>query len=173
MKVIFLDVDGVLTSNDYINKETYNIDEEKIKLLREIIDETDAKIVLNSTYKKYKDVKERNPYKVLEEMLKNQNIEIYDTTPVLITRYKNEIDPDTGLQIMGVAEPSTTRAGAIHTYLNQHKDIENFVIIDDIMSYYDYYGYEDNVVIPDRSIGLVLGDVKNSIDILNSNKKTR
>ncbi len=36
MKVIFLDVDGELTYSNYKNKETANIDIEKVKMLKEI-----------------------------------------------------------------------------------------------------------------------------------------
>lgn len=31
MKIIFLDVDGVLNSSTYINKETYHIKQEKVR----------------------------------------------------------------------------------------------------------------------------------------------
>ena len=55
-KVIFLDIDGVLTSNEWaenvLKQEGYRVDEfnelclGKIALLKEIIDTNDAKIVL-------------------------------------------------------------------------------------------------------------------------------
>lgn len=47
MKVIFLDVYGVLIHNKYSNKETLHIDEDKVKILKQIIDQTEAKIVLS------------------------------------------------------------------------------------------------------------------------------
>lgn len=53
MKIIFLDVDGVLNSND--TEDTFKgfigLDYSGIKLLREIVDATDAEIVLVSTWK--------------------------------------------------------------------------------------------------------------------------
>lgn len=51
MRVIFLDIDGELTYAGYSNEETHNIDSEKVVLLKEIVDATDAKIVLSSSWK--------------------------------------------------------------------------------------------------------------------------
>ena len=53
MKIIFLDVDGVLNSNDTEDtfKGLIGLDYSGIKLLREIVDATGTKIVLVSTWK--------------------------------------------------------------------------------------------------------------------------
>ena len=59
MKVIFLDVDGVLNSDEYFDKIRNldiqgiqrEIDIEKIKLLKKAIDETGAKVVLCSSWR--------------------------------------------------------------------------------------------------------------------------
>lgn len=72
MKIIFLDVYGVLVHANYSNKENLHIDEEKVKILKEIVDKTDAKIVLSSTWKNFyqKDVSpNKNRYEVLEKVL--------------------------------------------------------------------------------------------------------
>ena len=46
MKVIFLDVDGVIRHDLYKGtEEDHGIDPKKLKLLKEIIDNTNAKIV--------------------------------------------------------------------------------------------------------------------------------
>ncbi|MGM9878817.1 MAG: HAD domain-containing protein [Bacilli bacterium] len=87
MKAIFLDVDGVLIHQNYKNKETENIDEEKIKLLKKIIDETSAKIILTSNWrrpytengKEYK----QPEYYILSSLLKKYDIYIYDETPII------------------------------------------------------------------------------------------
>jgi len=61
MKIIFLDIDGVLNSNDYFDKQKENskaanicfdmIDLEAVKRLQHIVDTTGAKIVLSSTWR--------------------------------------------------------------------------------------------------------------------------
>lgn len=51
MRVIFLDIDGELTYTGYRNEKTQNIDLEKVALLKEIVETTDAKIVLSSSWK--------------------------------------------------------------------------------------------------------------------------
>ena len=54
MKVIFLDIDGVLNSLDCKEKiEGYLfVEDKKIALLKELIDATGAKIVLSSTWRR-------------------------------------------------------------------------------------------------------------------------
>ena len=53
MKVIFLDVDGVLNSDDFImNKNRKSdIDEENVKLLKRAVIETGAKVVVDSSFR--------------------------------------------------------------------------------------------------------------------------
>ena len=58
MKIIFLDIDGVLTSDMYeesrLEKRDDNrIDLSRVKLLAELVKSTDAKIVLTSTWRVY------------------------------------------------------------------------------------------------------------------------
>ena len=65
MKVIFLDIDGVLNSDEYFDKiENLNvqgiereIDVNKIKLLKRAVDETKAKVVLTSSWRYTKKAK--------------------------------------------------------------------------------------------------------------------
>ena len=59
MKVIFLDIDGVLNSDEYLDKVKNSdiqgierdIDVEKVKLLKRAIDETGARVVLSSSWR--------------------------------------------------------------------------------------------------------------------------
>ncbi len=52
MKIIFLDIDGVLNSRTYDRKRNWNeqtdIDESRLPLVKEIVDSTGAEIVLSS-----------------------------------------------------------------------------------------------------------------------------
>ncbi len=83
MKVIFLDVDGVLTHNGYVNWQTRHIDPVKVELLRKMKSQTGAIIVLTSTWKDGYDKKEEakeDYYVILENALVEYGLEIYDIT---------------------------------------------------------------------------------------------
>lgn len=117
MKVIFLDVDGVLNSDEYFDKiKNLNIqgiqneiDIEKIKLLKKAIDATGAKVVLSSSWRYTRNAQ------YLKELL--SSFEIYtDSTPF--------IQGKRGLEIK--------------QWLLDHQGVENFVILDDeIFDSYD------------------------------------
>ncbi len=82
MKVIFLDIDGVLNSDDYIdiakNSQAIerHIDIDKVKLLKKAIDETGAKTVLTYSWRNSKDI---GP---LREFLAKYEI-YFDATPFI------------------------------------------------------------------------------------------
>lgn len=117
MKVIFLDIDGVLNSDEYFDKiENKNIqgiqseiDVEKIKLLKKAIDKTGAKVVLSSSWRYTRNAQ------YLRELL--ASFEIYtDVTPF--------IQGKRGLEIK--------------QWLSDNKGVEDFVILDDeIFDSYD------------------------------------
>lgn len=127
MKVIFLDVDGVLNSLDdlKIYREKNNIqgcilydhvEDRPLKLLREIIDVTDAKIVISSSWRlgylrNHKETIHDSLFNKLENRLKDYDITIYDVTPSLPYGYE--------------------RGDEIHKWLEDHTDVENFIIFDD------------------------------------------
>ncbi len=110
MKAIFLDIDGVLNSDEYFDKVSnlniqgieQEIDIEKIKLLKKAINETGAKVVLSSSWRYTKKAQQ------LKELLANYEICV-DTTPFIQNR----------------------RGLEIKKYLLEHKCIEDFVILDD------------------------------------------
>ena len=54
MKIIFLDIDGVLNYRGCKSKSPsgcYGIEQDKVKLLKNIVEQTNAKLVLTSTWK--------------------------------------------------------------------------------------------------------------------------
>lgn len=83
MNVIFLDIDGVL--NDYNYRETVAdyyespIDESKLHLLKALVDKTNAKIVLSSTWRMYWG-DDSEDSKKLDEVFKRHGLEIYSKT---------------------------------------------------------------------------------------------
>lgn len=131
MKVIFLDVEGVLNTRETYERayrlygHTTMIDLEldifRLGYLKQIIDETDAKIVLSSSFRHFF-VKENDKVlptslkgKRLYDNFKRYEIEIYDTTPIT----------------MG------NREEQIKEWLLNRDDIESFVIIDDDVNNFD------------------------------------
>lgn len=110
MKVIFLDIDGVLNSDEYFDKISnldiqgieQEIDIEKVKLLREAINETGAKVVLSSSWRYTRKGQQ------LKELLSNYEIYV-DSTPF--------IQNERGLEIK--------------QWLSENHCIEDFVILDD------------------------------------------
>ena len=131
MKVIFLDIDGVLNSDEYFDKiKNLNIqgiqsqvDIEKIKLLKKAIDETGAKVVLSSSWR-YK----RNA-QYLKELLLQYNI-FTDSTPFL----KNE------------------RGLEIKKWLENNPIVEDYVILDDeIFDSYDEELMEKLIKVSDEN----------------------
>lgn len=125
MKVIFLDIDGVLNAEDDFGENKPNphfsyhrgISDEKLNRLKEIVDKTSAKIVLVSSwkvgYEKYLEDKENEIGVYLTNKMKEVGLEIFDTT----IKY----DTDKG----------NSRGIEIALYLIDHKEIANYIVIDD------------------------------------------
>lgn len=86
MNVIFLDVDGVLNcvSTDDTIRGFTGIDTQKIKLLRRIVEVTDAVLVLSSTWKDGWEKSDKSKQDVyanyLDEKLRSESLIIFDKT---------------------------------------------------------------------------------------------
>lgn len=112
MKVIFLDFDGVIT----IPPKWY-LKANKIKYIKRIVDETEAKIVVSSSWRMESAEETINsmigrPRRCPRNRMLNWLIDnLYDVTPWV------------GLE--------NSRGGEIQKYLNKHPEIDNYVIIDD------------------------------------------
>ena len=151
MKVIFLDIDGVLNyrGSDFIDARCLNN-------LRHIVNETGAKIVIISTwrvcmdetyYKKYvsKPNKELDRYREILTTTFSGNIRWFDITSDLNERRSDEIK----------------------LWLNNHPEFTNFVVIDDFNVQYDE-NFPDNWVRPSYySNGLNTELANRAIEILN------
>lgn len=126
MKIIFLDIDGVL--NYYktflkqklmwqlFQQEELELDPVMVERLATIIQATNAKIVLSSTWKlslkneNGKIIPKDEIGKSLIESLKQAGIEIYDITPIDRKRH---------------------RGREIKAWLLAHPEVENFIILED------------------------------------------
>lgn len=78
--IVFLDVDGILTYAGYNNDDTANIDPKKVKLLAEICEKTNAKVVIISSWRGSTDYTPPMYY-VLTNILKKYNIDVIDDAP--------------------------------------------------------------------------------------------
>ncbi|MDO4301463.1 MAG: HAD domain-containing protein [Clostridia bacterium] len=159
MKVIFLDVDGVLNSeiwNENHKEEIIKgilIDEDKVRLLKKVIIKTGAVIVLHSGWKYWfdKDIKPiKEEAKKFVEMLKKYDIAIYDVTPDFSTD-----------EIRKTKKFSLVKAKEILHWLKKHKETEKWIVIDDL----DLYNEEVriNQLITNNKTGLTQSDAEKII----------
>jgi len=142
MKIIFLDIEGVLNSKSYLNT-SYLIpfDPKCLENLQKLVKETNAKIVVSSTWRK-----SETGRKQLLAILKEYDLAnvVVGCTPILDTREK-EID----------------------AYLQLTEQLDAFVILDD-MKIDNYLPYQ---VQTDRITGLTEEDVIKAIKILLETKE--
>ena len=139
MKIIFLDIDGVLNSRIYDRIRNWNeqtdIDESRLPLLKSIVEQTGAKIVLSSTWREHWN---KNPEKCdkdgvyINKTFAKFGLEIFDKTP------------DLGLYF--------DRPDEIKAWLNCAEEaVEKFVIIDDYR--YNWAELSDNFVKTNPNFG--------------------
>ena len=172
MKIIFLDCDGELTYSDYENEETANIDIEKVKLLKEICDKTDAKVVISSSWRGSETYTPRI-YHVLVDILQSNGIKVLGDTPHLPTEFEDNIPNTMNLFTLEEVPYSklkygTGRAAEIQKWINEHK-VDNFVILDDEDWDWSDYGYGKHWIQPTwfGNGGLKREHVDRAIKILN------
>lgn len=74
-KIIFLDVDGVLNYMSYRNKSTANIDPSKVEMLAYICAQTNAKVVITSSWRGSETYTPRIYY-ILLDILKEHHVPV-------------------------------------------------------------------------------------------------
>ena len=154
MKIIFLDIDGVLNSETYDASRKDDcgdgyIDLSRVKLLADIINATDAKIVLISSLRLDWD---KNPDlcgkdgKYINQCLAKYGLSIMDKTPFfsLFTERRKEI---------------------LSWISNHRSEVEGFVIIDDMN--YGWGELSDRVINTDpQGYGLEEEHVEKALELL-------
>lgn len=148
MKVIFLDVDGVL-NNRFTRARSpqgfIGIMDSKVKLVAKIADETDAIIVLSTDWRLMDD--DDPDYIYLKKKLDKQGLCAFDKTPD-INRFE--------------------RGREIAAWLDAHENVEQYVVLDDIVFHdFNYYDLHHNCVITDPDDGITQTEVEEAIKILN------
>lgn len=160
MKIIFLDVDGVLNNiftgyDDQCLTPTgfRGIEDIFVERLKKIIDKTDAIIVLTSDWKEQWEPRQDDCMPdglYLIEKLAKQGLVIKTKTS----------DHSRGRAKIG-------RGQGIHDYLDKNKTVEEWVVLDDNW----FYDFDDEIqrhfVHTDETNGLTDYDVECAIEILN------
>lgn len=120
-KYIFLDIDGVLNSEHTWDENGDQqsasiISDQYLKNLQKIVEKTDAKLILSSSWRVYFGENINDPRHImgiyLVTVLAKHNLKLHDMTPFVKGKFSNE------------------RGLEIKTYIDQHK-ITDYVIIDD------------------------------------------
>ena len=151
MKVIFLDIDGVLNV-DYCGHDDYGnyFNYIQVNNLKHIIEKTDAKIVISSSWR-------FSGLHVMKSMWEYRKLpgEVIDITPF-------EVD----LVYKGFFKyyDEVSRGDEIQWWINTYKP-ENYVIIDDVEDFLD--NQLNNFVKTKENIGLTKKLAEEAIEILN------
>ena len=153
IKVIFLDIDGVLNSEHYLAEHSTRgvaIDPSRLELLRKIVFSTDARIVLTSSWREHWSIVGflcDDIGKEINRIFHEAGMYIYDKTP---SRIRNRYEE-------------------ILMWLEEHPTVKNYVVIDD--EPYAEGALRDRFVLTcglcDRK-GLDESDAEKAIVILNS-----
>ena len=153
MKVIFLDVDGVL--NDALTEDLspggfIGIEDAKVRNLAAIVERTGAKIVLTSTWK--------------DEWHLDSSKNAPDGN------YLNECLAKRGLSIMDKTNDFTWNRGAgISDWLQAHPDVQSWIVLDDTI----YDDFECHNIMPHLvrtyfgHCGLTEAHVNQAVHMLN------
>ena len=162
-KIIFLDIDGVLNTQDWHSRMTkdtprdefgWAFDPVAVENLAHIVKETGASIVISSSWKFLGLAK-------LREMWKIRNLPgiVLDITPNTVS---DELLLNANLDEM---ELGVCRGNEIKEWLSRHNsEVSNYVIIDDFDDMLPEQ--EDHVVLTDTLIGITEFDAEKAIAIL-------
>lgn len=157
MKVVFLDLDGVLNSfSERKGKEiSLVINKEKVEKLKRIVDETGATLVLSSSWRKYWNRRYHQQDSagwIINQALAEFGLEVWDKIPVL---------------------PYTSRNDEIRAWLVGKSYIDALAILDDKDMAWDKY-LRKHWVQPDGfQSGLTEEDADRAIRILNHGPRVK
>jgi hypothetical protein len=161
MKLIFLDIDGVLNSQLYYERiqgteqerERYDLDPISIGFLNTLIEDTNAKVVIISTWRKYQTIEE------LQKLLETRGFigEIIGFTPHL---GKGNLR---GNEILLWMNDNEKLLG------ESYSDFDTFVIFDDDSDM--LYWQRENFILIDGYVGLTPTNCYKATRILNKHDK--
>lgn len=150
MKIIFLDFDGVLNSVKYLalcGEYGVVLNPAKMQLLKQIVDATDAKIVLSTSWREHwfqDPVLCTDTGRQINERFDAFGLKIYDKTPRI----------------------RLSREAEIRSWLLQHPEVRDFLVLDDMFLSADFL--QGRFIRTSNYIdGLEQTDVQRAIAILN------
>lgn len=157
MKLIFLDIDGVLNCQNSRTKcmGFIGIDDDKVKRLKQIVDATDAKIILCSSWKNgwepvFKD-EQREDGHYIDRKMKRQGLKIINKTD----------------------DKGSDRGAGIKKFLENFKSVDSWIVLDDeVFDDYEELGIMPHLVQTDfynDNGGIQEEHVQLAIKILNNN----
>jgi hypothetical protein len=192
MKIIFLDIDGVLAVM-HQDRDDYGsfFHEEFVTNLKSIIDQTDAKIVISSSWR-------HSGLKIIQEMWAKRNLpgEVIDSTPGIYghkstVQFYNDylqqhptpkthsvgiprgIEIEYWLKLIGNFTRINWSKDSQIEYINNSK-VKNYVILDDdsdmLLCQYEHFVKTSNQTSPDaiQGYGLTKSAADMAIKILNT-----
>ena len=183
MKVIFLDHDGVIClSNNWggrskkwakyrsANPDSSSIlkeapvhvrfddfDKKSIRILNEIIDETDAEIVVSSDWKLHANLEELGEYYESQGIIKK---------PIATTPNLEDFDPETAGLYKWKGWLERNRILEINKFLESNTNITHWVSIDDLNMSPEYnqgHGLSNFVLTPKMSEGIKQNGIKEKV----------
>ena len=143
MDILFLDIDGVLNSTYYNDKlEIFKFYEiKKINLVKKIVEETNCKIVLTSLRLNFQLYENE-----ITDIFKNEGVLVYDILQV----------------------PFTNKVEGINNWLNKHKFINQYVVLDDTNYKQEFHNHFIKV---SSYYGLTKNKAKTIIDYFKTSQK--
>lgn len=188
MKVIFLDNDGVIClSNNWGSRHTKqkkwgklknsmtisemdveyrfdDFDKKAITVLNEILQETDAEIVVSSDWRLFATLEELGEYYTSQGIIK---------PPIGVTKKLGQFEIPADFNWIKQWDLEQTRSFEIHQYLKDHPEITHWVAVDDLnmgktgkyysMEFERDWGLENFVYIPVSSEGIKQSSIKEKI----------
>lgn len=158
MKVIFLDIDGVLNSEEFLkNNENEMIDRNNVNILKSIINKTEAVIVMSSGWRLWFDdnmMPRDGESQCLYDVLSDADIKLYGKTPDFSTE-----------EIRAKKTFSHVKAKEIIAWLSEHEEANKYVVLDDL----DLKNEEINshLVRTNAQVGITEEDAKLVIDMIS------
>lgn len=158
MKVIFLDIDGVLNSEEFLrNNQNEMIDRNNVNILKNVIDKTGAVVVMSSGWRLWFDdnMMPRDGYsQCLYDILLEFDIKVFDKTPDFSTE-----------EIRINKTFSKVKAKEIIAWLSEHETVDKYVVLDDLNL--NNEEVNSHLVRTNAQVGITEDDAMRVIEMIN------